>query len=40
MIVEKEHCDYYLEVYHWDYTLVDKVVTKEREECFGLYRLV
>jgi len=41
MIVEKEHCDYYLEVYHWDYTLVDKVVTKKEKNVLafiGLYR--
>ena len=31
MIIEKEHCDYYLEVYHWDYTIVDKVVTKKEK---------
>ena len=41
MIVEKEHCDYYLEVYHWEYTLVDKVVTKKDKNVLafiGLYK--
>ena len=41
MIIEKEHCDYYLEVYHWDYTIVDKVVTKKEKNVLsfiGLYR--
>jgi len=42
MIIEKkENCDYYLEVYHWDYTIVDKVVTKKEKNVLsfiGLYR--
>ena len=41
MIIEKEHCDYYLEVYHWEHTLVDKVVTKKEKNVLafiGLYR--
>jgi sensor histidine kinase regulating citrate/malate metabolism len=41
MIIEKEHCDYYLEVYWWDYTLVDKVATKKEKNVLafiGLYR--
>jgi len=41
MNIEKEHCDYYLEVYHWDYTIVDKVVTKKEKNVLsfiGLYR--
>ena len=41
MIIEKEHCDYYLEVYHWEYTLVDKVVTKKEKNVLafiGLYK--
>ena len=41
MIIKKEHCDYYLEVYHWDYTIVDKVVTKKEKNVLafiGLYR--
>ena len=41
MIIKKEHCDYYLEVYHWDYTIVDKVVTKKEKTVLafiGLYR--
>jgi len=41
MIIEKEHCDYYLEVYHWEYTLSDKVVTKKEKNVLsfiGLYR--
>ena len=25
MNIEKEHCDYYLEVYHWDHKLVNGV---------------
>ena len=37
MNIEKEHCDYYLEVYHWDHKLVNGVVTQERENCLGLY---
>jgi len=39
--IEKEHCDYYLEVYWWDYTLVDKVATKKEKNVLafiGLYR--
>ena len=41
MIIEKEHCDYYLEVYHWEHTLVNKVVTKKEKNVLafiGLYR--
>jgi len=41
MIIEKEHCDYYLEVYHWEHTLVDKVATKKEKNVLafiGLYR--
>ena len=41
MFIEKEHCDYYLEVYHWEYTLVDKVVTKKEKNVLafiGLYK--
>ena len=41
MNIEKEHCDYYLEVYHWEYTLVDKIVTKKEKNVLsfiGLYR--
>jgi len=41
MNIEKEHCDYYLEVYWWDYTLVDKVATKKEKNVLafiGLYR--
>ena len=41
MNIEKEHCDYYLEVYHWEYTLVDKVVTKKDKNVLafiGLYK--
>ena len=39
--IKKDHCDYYLEVYHWEYTLVDKVVTKKDKNVLafiGLYR--
>ena len=41
MNIEKEHCDYYLEVYWWDYILVDKVATKKEKNVLafiGLYR--
>ena len=41
MNIEKEHCDYYLEVYHWEYTLVDKVATKKEKNVLafiGLYK--
>ena len=41
MNIDKEHCDYYLEVYHWEYTLVDKVATKKKKHVLafiGLYR--
>jgi hypothetical protein len=38
MNIEKDHCDYYLEVYYWEHTLVEKVVTKKGEGCFGLSR--
>ena len=41
MNIEKDHCDYYLEVYYWEHTLVDKVVTKKDKVVLasvGLYR--
>ena len=41
MIIEKEHCDYYLEVYYWDHKLVDRVVTQKEKivlSFIGLYR--
>jgi hypothetical protein len=41
MNIEKDHCDYYLEVYYWEHTLVDKVVTKKEKVILasvGLYR--
>jgi len=41
MNIEKEHCDYYLEVYHWEHTLVNKVVTKKEKNVLafiGLYK--
>ena len=41
MNIEKDICDYYLEVYWWDYTLVDKVVTKKEKNVLafiGLYK--
>jgi hypothetical protein len=41
MNIEKDVCDYYLEVYWWDYTLVDKVATKKEKNVLafiGLYR--
>jgi hypothetical protein len=41
MIIEKDLCDYYLEVYHWEHTLVDKVVVKKEKHVLafiGLYR--
>ena len=41
MNIDKETCDYYLEVYHWDHTLVDNVVTKKEKNVLafiGLYK--
>ena len=41
MNIDKEICDYYLEVYHWDHTLVDSVVTKKEKNVLafiGLYK--
>ena len=41
MNIDKDHCDYYLEVYYWEHTLVDKVVTKKEKVVLasvGLYR--
>jgi DNA-directed RNA polymerase subunit L len=43
MNIEKDHCDYYLEVYYWEHTLValvEKVVTKKEKVVLasvGLY---
>ena len=39
--IKKEHCDYYLEVYHWDHKLVNGVVTQKEKivlSFIGLYR--
>ena len=41
MNIDKEHCDYYLEVYHWDHKLVNGVVTQKEKivlAFIGLYR--
>ena len=41
MNIDKEHCDYYLEVYHWDHKLVNGVVTQKDKivlSFIGLYR--
>jgi hypothetical protein len=41
MNIDKETCDYYLEVYHWEYALVDSVVTKKEKNVLafiGLYK--
>jgi hypothetical protein len=44
MNIEKDHCDYYLEVYYWEHTLValvEEVVTKKEKVVLasvGLYR--
>lgn len=41
MNIEKEHCDYYLEVYYWDHKLVNGVVTQKEKivlSFIGLYR--
>ena len=41
MNIEKDHCDYYLEVYNWEYALVDKTVTKKEKHVMafvGLWR--
>jgi hypothetical protein len=44
MNIEKDVCDYYLEVYYWEHTLValvEKVVTKKEKVVLasvGLYR--
>jgi hypothetical protein len=39
MFIEKDLCDYYLEVYHWEYTLVDKVVTKKEKNILAFISL-
>ena len=40
MNIEKDHCDYYLEVYYWEHTLVENVTKKEKVvlASVGLYR--
>ena len=41
MLIEKDLCDYYLEVYHWDHKLVNGVVTQKEKivlSFIGLYR--